>query len=358
MSESKFSTSDIKKDTILVVDDIEINRIILEEILCGDYIIEQAESGSEALSKLISGEISPSLVLLDIIMPEMSGFDVFDKMKEDDSLKNIPVIFLTAENTEEYEVRGLNQGASDYITKPVKNIQIVKARIANHVELYKYRSQLEVLVTQKANQLTRVKDRMLESLATFIEDRNLESGEHVKRTSMLTQIMLDFLIGDPKFYEQLKNIDYSIITKACALHDIGKIAIPDKILLKPGKLTPEEFKVIETHTTIGSAFIDNLLYEDNATYLRHCHDICRHHHERWDGKGYPDKLSGSDIPISARIVAIVDVYDALVSERVYKPAMPHEKAIAILKEGAGTQFDPDMIALLLKKPELFDEVYK
>lgn len=358
MSELKFSNQDGQKDLILVVDDIEINRIILEEILCGDYIIEQAESGEDALAKLQSGKIAPSLVLLDIVMPGMSGFEVFDRMKENESLKNIPVIFLTAEVTEEYEVRGLSQGACDYITKPVGNPQIIKARIANHVELYKYRSQLEVLVTRKAAELTRTKDRMLESLATFIEYRNLESGEHVKRTSMLTQIMLELLLEDPVFHEQLKDTDYNIITKSCALHDIGKIAVPDDILLKPGKLTPEEFKVIETHTTIGSAFIDNLLYEDDATYLRHCHDICRHHHERWDGKGYPDKLAGTKIPLSARIVSIVDVYDALVSERVYKPAMPHEKAIAILKEGAGTQFDPDMIRILLKNPELFNNVYK
>ena len=345
------------KDVILVVDDVEANRIILETMLCEDYKIEQASNGIEALTMLLGGRCAPCVVLLDIRMPEMNGFEVLETMKQNESLKRIPVIFITAEGTEEAEIKGLSEGACDYITKPFTP-QIVRLRVDNQVELYKYRSQLEVMVTKKANELTKVKDHMLETIANLIEHRNLESGEHVKRTSELTKIMLQLLIEDEVFYEELKNVDYNIITKAGTLHDVGKIMIPDDILTKPGKLTPEEFKIMETHTTIGSGIIDDaLLYEEDETYKRYCHDICRHHHERWDGKGYPDGLGGTDIPISARIVSIVDVYDALVSARVYKPAFSHEKAISILSEDAGTKFDPDMIRILMKSPQLFHYPY-
>ena len=193
-------------------------------------------------------------------------------------------------------------------------------------------------------QLVLNKENMLETLATVIEYRNLESGHHVKRTSILSRRLVDRLLDIPYYARQLNELHPESLLKAVPIHDIGKIGVPDNILLKPGRLTPQEFEIIKTHTTIGSDIIDTLMTHDEADeYLLHCRDICRHHHERFDGKGYPDGLAGEAIPLSARILSIVDVYDALVNSRIYKPALPHDETVKIILEGSGTQFDPGVI---------------
>lgn len=350
-----------QKVTILIVDDVEINRMILESILSDDYIIEQAENGIQALTKLLNGTCKPSLVLLDIMMPEMDGFEVLKKMRENELTKDIPVIFITGADTKENEAHGLKSGAIDYIVKPFDN-DIVKLRVNNQIELGLHRHHLEELVNKKVNALTAAKENILSTMAQVIEYRSLESGDHVKRTAILTGIITEILLRHPDFKTELIKNDYHIMIKAAPLHDVGKIAVPDSILLKQGKLTTEEFAIMETHTTKGAEIIAELLKDENDgsenLYLRHCYDICRYHHERWDGKGYPDKISGEAIPLSARIVSIVDVYDALVSKRVYKPAFTHEEAIKLIAEDAESgKFDIRIVEALFSSEEVFRKVY-
>lgn len=342
------------KATILVVDDLEVNRLILQEILADTYEIQQAANGLEAVTKLVTCVQKPQLVLLDIMMPEMDGFEVLKFMKTDPILQKIPVIFITAANEETNEIRGLNAGAVDYIAKPF-NPNVVRLRAATHIELMRYREKLEDLVEAKANELVTTKEIFLETMANLIEYRSLESGEHVKRTRELTQILITELLTRQNYRRQLIDNHYAIMIKAVPLHDIGKIGIPDNILLKPGRLSPEEFAVIKSHTVIGSEIIKSLLVSGEDVYLSHCYDICRSHHERWDGSGYPDGLAGTDIPLSARIVAVVDVYDALVSERCYKQAYTQEEALTIIREASGTQFDPDIVSTLLWIEQLFQK---
>jgi len=357
MSNFGFEYENENKATILIVDDVEINRLILEDMLCEDYNIEQAENGIEALTKLLNGSCKPALVLLDIMMPEMDGLEVLQTMRANEETKVIPVILITAADPDEYEAKGLSGGAVDYIIKPFAN-NIVKSRIDNQMELAMYRQKLEQMVNKKVNELIATKEKMMTVMADFIEVRNLESGEHVKRTSVLAGMIAEILVKNPLFKDELLAADYHIMTKAAPLHDVGKIAVPDDILLKAGKLTPEEFSIIETHTTIGSEMIKKMQTdEEEDLYLKHCYDICRHHHERWDGRGYPDKLAGNEIPLSARIVSIVDVYDALVSQRVYKPPFSHEEAMRIIVEDAGKKFDANIVADLIENDHIFRKVY-
>ena len=346
-----------KKGSLLVVDDVEINRIILQEILEDDYEIEHAADGIEAVSKLFNTQYKPLAVLLDIMMPEMDGFEVLKMIRSNPLTYPIPVIFITAADADTNESKGLAAGAVEYIEKPF-NAEVVKQRVNNQVELRLYRESLEEMVTTKVNELVLMREKMLETMATIIEYRNLESGQHVQRVTVLTKKLINHLLTKPKFFTELTENNYEIIIKAVPLHDVGKIGIPDNILLKPGALTDEEFAVIKTHTSIGSDIIDSMLLIEDEMYSRHSRDICRHHHERWDGKGYPDGLSGKAIPLSARIVAVVDVYDALVSPRVYKPPFTHEDAMKIIESGAGSQFDPEIIAAVIEIEDEFDEVYK
>lgn len=347
------------KIKILVVDDIDINRIILTEILSDTYEVKQAANGTEAISILQNPEDRPHLVLLDIVMPGMDGFEVLLFMKSEPNLCKIPVIFISATDEER---KGLSIGAVDYISKPFEP-DIVKLRVSNHIELSLYREKLESVVAQKVNELVSTKQLFLETMADLIEYRSLESGSHVKRTGELAEILVNQLIKTGRYKEDLVGENKDLLINAMTLHDIGKIGIPDSILLKPCKLTPEEFKVIETHTVIGGQVIESLMLGNKEEkylkqgeqdeYLKHCYDICRSHHEHWDGKGYPDGLSGKSIPLSARIAAVVDIYDALVSERCYKKAFTHEEALEILKESAGGHLDPEIVDALIEVNEQF-----
>ncbi len=343
-------------DKVLIVDDIDINRLILSEILGDRYEIVEAESGIEAVDYLFNEPKLPSAVLLDIIMPGLDGFEVLKIIKADPRTENIPILFITAADADVNETRVLQEGAVDFISKPF-NPDVVKARLHNHIQLQRYSMDLEKMVEQKTAELTRTHERILETLATIIEYRSLESGTHVRRSSELTGLLIESMMTVPKFKRELSMLNPTTIVKAVALHDIGKVGISDSILLKPGKLTTEEFEEIKKHSVIGSNIIDSINFESgNDMYLKHCRDICRYHHERWDGKGYPEGLSGESIPLSARILSVVDVYDALVNRRCYKPPLTHDAAIGILKEGAGTQFDPNIIACIDLVSEKFNNL--
>lgn len=335
------------KDRVLIVDDIQINRMILQEILAGEYIVLEAPDGPGALEILFGAEEKPQAVLLDIMMPGMDGFEVLKKIKENPVTGKIPVLFITAADADTNESRGLEEGAVDYISKPF-NPDVVRVRLGNQIQLSRYRTDLEEMVKHKAAQLAHTHETMLETLATIIEYRSLESGAHVRRTCELTRILIGALLRQPEYGDQLRSLNYSSLIKAVSLHDVGKVGIPDSVLLKNGPLTSEEFEIIKSHTVIGANIIESIARDltDEAQYLRHCRDICRHHHERWDGRGYPDGLKGEQIPLSARMVSVIDVYDALVNKRCYKPAFSHDQALSMLRQGAGTQFDPGIVAAI------------
>jgi len=343
-----------KTPAVLVVDDVESNVMILEEILKNDYNIITAFNGREALEKLRLAETIPKIILSDVNMPYMNGRELFEILKTDKVYRRIPVIFITVENDSESEL--LDAGAVDFINKPFSP-EIVKLRVRNQIELKNYSDNLETMVAEKTAEATKTLDNALQGLANVIEHRDLESGEHVKRTQLFVKELVDYLIETDSVYaEELKKLQPDIIMKSMALHDVGKIAIPDKILLKPGKLDPDEYEIMKTHTTRGKEIIDELGDINTSMYLKHCEDICYAHHERWDGKGYPRQLKGQEIPLSARLASLADVYDALVCARVYKAAMPYDEAVRIICEGRGTQFDPVVADAVVQIQDKFREI--
>jgi len=340
--------------SVLVVDDVDTNVMILEEILKDDYNVITAFNGREALEKLRTAGIYPKIILLDVVMPHMSGSELFDILRSDKALKRIPVIFITVENDLESEL--LEAGAVDFINKPFQP-EIVRHRVRNQIELKNYSDNLEGMVAVKTAEATKILDNVLQGLANIIEHRDLESGEHVKRTQMFVRALTDHLIDTGSIYaEELKRLQPDIIMKSMALHDVGKIAIPDKILLKPGKLDPEEYEIMKTHTTRGKEIIHELGDVNTSLYLKHSEDICYSHHERWDGRGYPRQLKDNDIPLTARLASLADVYDALVCARVYKTAMPYEEAIGIIIAGRGTQFDPIIADAVVQIKDKFKDI--
>jgi putative two-component system response regulator len=340
--------------TVLVVDDLEPNVMILEEILKDDYHILTANNGKQALEVLRGAQVLPKIILLDVVMPEMTGKEMFEILKSDENLKRIPVIFITAATDSESDL--LNAGAVDFINKPFQP-EIVKLRVRNQIELKNYSDRLEQMVAEKTAEATKTLDSALQGLANVIEHRDLESGEHVKRTQLYVGTLANYLISkDTGYAALLVDLQPDIIVKSMALHDVGKIAIPDRILLKPGRLDPEEYEIMKTHTTRGKEIIGELGDVNSSIYLKHCEDICYGHHERWDGKGYPQGLKEDDIPLPARLASLADVYDALVCARVYKSAMPYTQAVKIIVDGRGTQFDPIMTDALVEIQDEFKKV--
>jgi len=342
------------KPVVLVVDDIETNVMILEEILKDDYDVITAYNGMEALEKLKNAVTIPKIILLDVVMPHMDGRELFNQIKNDKAYERIPIIFITAENDSESEL--LAAGAVDFINKPFLP-EIVKLRVKNQISLKNYSDNLEQMVAEKTEEATRTLENALQGLANVIEHRDLESGEHVKRTQLFVKALMDYLMSSNSVYaEEIKKLQPDIIVKSMALHDVGKIAIPDRILLKPGKLDPEEYEIMKTHTTRGRDIVKELGDVNSSLYLKHCEDICYGHHERWDGKGYPRQLKGEEIPLSARLASLADVYDALVCARVYKVAMPYDEALEIIKQGKGTQFDPIIADAIEHIKDEFQEI--
>jgi putative two-component system response regulator len=344
------------RPTVLVVDDVDMNIMILEEILKDSYNTITAGNGVEALDVLHKAEVLPKIILLDVFMPEMNGYEMLEIMKADESLKRIPVIFIT---TSDSESEALSAGAVDFTNKPFLP-EIVKLRVKNQIELKNYSDSLEEMVAEKTAEATSTLDNTLQAIANIIEYRNLESGSHVKRTQFFCKALIDYLISSSSVYaDELRGMEPDIIVKSMALHDVGKIGIPDKILLKPGKLDPEEFEIMRTHTTVGKNIIEEMMRavkDKDSIYLKHCRDICYCHHERFDGKGYPRGLQGYDIPLAARIASLSDVYDALVCARVYKAAISYPDAINIIVEGRGTQFDSVITDAVVGIQDPFQEI--
>ncbi|MCL1988806.1 MAG: response regulator [Firmicutes bacterium] len=339
---------------IVIAEDMEENRLILEAILGDTYDLDIAENGKKAL-EILQTKPNPALVISDVMMPEMDGFELLTAIKSDSELHNIPVILITSVAEED---KGLAAGAIDFIAKPF-NSDIVRLRVSNQIELSSYRESLEIMADKRAQELIAAKETFLETMATMVEYRSIESGAHIRHIKELTAILVESLLSHPKYGAILRQGNPATIAQASPLHDVGKISIPDHILLKPGRLTPEEFNIMKTHAAIGSEMIATMMSDDNPDeYLRHCYDIARHHHERWDGKGYPDKLAGEKIPLSARIVAVVDVYDALVSKRCYKEEFSTEVAMDIIRKESGSHFDAEIVKIVEEIEYKFREVYK
>ena len=329
--------------TILIVDDSEMNRCILSEMLGADYDILEATNGEEAIKLLRQYETGISLVLLDLVMPVMDGFGVLSYMNERNWIEDIPVIMISGEDSV-YVRRAFDLGVADYIKKPF-DAQIVYKRVYNTITLYAKQRRLLVLVTDQIYEKEKNNRMMISILSQIVEFRNGESGAHVLHINIITELILERLIQKTDKYDLSSSVRRMIVT-ASALHDIGKIGIDDKILNKPGKLTKEEFEVIKTHSAIGASMLESLEYYKNEPLVRIAHDICRWHHERYDGKGYPDGLKGEEIPISAQVVALADVYDALISDRVYKKAYSHEKAVEMILNGECGTFNPLLLECL------------
>lgn len=336
-----------EKKTLLIVDDVDINRDILGDIFVEQYAIMEAENGEVAIQKLKEHGDEIVLVFLDLQMPKKNGLDVLDFMHESDLIHRIPVIMITGEATVDSDVKAYELGVADIIYKPFEPAVVIR-RTLNIIELYENRIHLEKKLEKRTAQLRESQKKLeknneflINALSSVVEFRSLESGEHIKRVETFTGILLYHLLKMYPEY-QLSEEQCKLIVKASALHDIGKIAIPDDILLKPGKLTKDEFDIMKTHTTKGCEILEKFKQEENDFY-QYCYDICRYHHERYDGKGYPDMLSGEDIPIWAQIVSIVDVYDALVSKRVYKIPYAVEEAERMILAGECGVFSPKII---------------
>lgn len=343
-----------KRATILTVDDTVTNIEVVKGVLSDEYLVQAALSGEVAL-KIISKR-KPDLILLDVMMPEMDGYEVCKRLKESEDTRDIPVIFLTAKSQEEDETKGLSLGAVDYITKPISP-PILKERVKNHLLLKASRDLLEkqneVLedkVVERTKQMGDLQDVAMVAMGALAESRDPETGNHIRRTQHYVKALAQELAKTEQHKEFLTPEVITALFKSAPLHDIGKVGVADNILLKPGKLTDEEFIEMKKHAEYGREAIEaaegSLGLADN--FLIFAKEIAYGHHEKWDGSGYPEGLSGEDIPVSARLMAVADVYDALISERVYKPAFSHEKAISIITEGRGTHFDPLMVDAFLR----------
>ena len=333
-----------RKPLILVVDDSEYNRELLQEILSDDFSIIQAENGIRALEIIEKQRKEISCVLLDISMEGMDGFEVLEKLNNRRWIKTLPVIIISAENSTEFLRKGYTLGASDYIFRPFDSL-VVKKRVQNTVKLYANQKKLAKMVIDKINENNRMSDMMISILGHTVEFRNKESNLHISNVSNLTKIFLEELnASDSEYY--FNKDEMMLITRAAALHDLGKVSIPDEVLNKPGKFTDEEFAMMKKHTIIGAQMLEAEPAYKNEPLVKKAYNICRWHHERFDGRGYPDKLSGNDIPIEAQIVSIADVYDALTSERCYKKAFSHEQAIEMINNNECGVFNPVLIECL------------
>ena len=333
------------KYRILVVDDSEMNREILSEILNEEYDIIEADSGDTCIDMLRKYETGISLVLLDIVMPGMDGFGVLNYMNHHHYLEDIPVIMISSEDSTETVRRAYEMGVSDYINRPF-DAGVVHRRVYNTIKLYAKQRRLIALITNQVYEKEKNNRMMVGILSQIVEFRNGESGSHVLNINIFTGMLLESLVQHTDKYD-LSWSERLLITTASALHDIGKIGIDDKILNKPGRLTDEEFKIIQNHTIIGASILENMGSYQDEELMKVAYQICRWHHERYDGKGYPDGLKGDEIPISAQVVSLADVYDALVSERVYKKAYSHEKAIEMITNGECGCFNPILLECLL-----------
>lgn len=333
------------KPLLLVVDDSEMNRVILSEMLKDQYEILEADCGEAGIARLEQHGSGISIVLLDIVMPGADGFDVLSCMSRNGWIDDIPVIIISSEDSDDSVLRAYELGASDYISRPFDK-RIVRQRVSNIMRLYTKQRRLSTMLAQQFYERERESRMLVDIMGGAMELRNGESGPHVQHVRKLTEMMLEHLMRKTDRYH-ITSSDRATIAAASTLHDLGKLSIPDDILNKPGRLTPEEFEIMKTHTTIGADMLEGMVQYRDSALVRAARDICRWHHERYDGGGYPDGLKGEEIPISAQVVALVDVYDALTSDRVYKKAFSHEKAMHMILNGECGAFNPLLIDCLI-----------
>lgn len=336
-----------EKPSILIVDDSEMNRIILNEMLKDEYRVLEADNGRTAVDMVDRYGDELSLVLLDIIMPGMNGFEVLGDLSRRSAADSLPVIMISSEDSDDVVLRAYELGASDYINRPF-DARVVRRRVSNTIRLYAKQRRLTSLLSQQYNERVKNSRMLIDIMAGVMELRNGESGLHVTHIEKLTELLLGCLVHRSDQFP-LDNEQRSTIAMASALHDIGKMSIDDAILNKPGRLTSEEFEIMKTHTTLGADMLLELGRQHAGNpLLEYAYQIARWHHERWDGKGYPDGLKGDDIPIAAQVVSVADVYDALTSVRVYKDAIPHQEAIQMILDGKCGEFNPLLLDCLLE----------
>lgn len=349
-----------EKQTILVVDDTPDNLSLMSGLLKDFYRVKVANSGDKAL-KIVRGESPPDLILLDIMMPGLSGYDVCQELKGSPATRDIPIIFLTAMTGVDDEKKGLEMGGADYITKPISP-PLVLARVKNQLQtkaaadfLKDQNIYLEQEVAKRTREVMAIQDVTILAMASLAETRDSDTGNHIRRTQHYVRALATKLQCHPRFSDFLTPYNIEMLYKSAPLHDIGKVGIPDRILLKPGRFEPHEFEIMKTHTTLGRDAIEHaeISLGTNVEFLSMAKEIALSHQEKWDGSGYPQGIGGDDIPIAARLMAVADVYDALISRRVYKDGMPHQKAVQIIAEGKGSHFDPDMVDAFLEIQEEF-----
>lgn len=345
------------KDKVLIVDDSELNREFLSDILEDDYELLLSENGFDALIQMKNNLNDIALVLLDLVMPEMDGFKVLSYMKKYNWIQDIPVVIISSDFSAENIEKAYELGAEDFINRPF-NVSIVKRRVSNLITLYAKQKKLKNIVTQQIYEKEKRSNLMISILSHIVEFRNGESGLHVLHINNITEKLLHSLVRNHEDI-RLSSSEIALIRTASSLHDIGKISIPTEILNKPGRLTQEEFEIMKTHSQIGSDMLSSLKLGKKDPLIQVSYEICRWHHERWDGRGYPDGLKGDEIPLSAQVVSLADVYDALTSERCYKKAIPHEEAMQMILDGKCGAFNPKLLAALIDiEDDLKEETYK
>jgi len=342
------------KNTILIVDDTEENIDILVDLLTYDYKLLVALDGNRAIELVEHNK--PDLILLDVMMPGLDGYEVCRRLKENSQSRRIPIVFLTALSDDHDEMHGIELGAVDYIRKPF-NPMIVKSRVQNIIQVKNYQDRLEELVVERTVKIEITKDVIIKAMGRLAEFRDPETGAHIQRTQHYVLILAEYLCEDPHYVNELSKPVIEALFKSAPLHDIGKIAIPDSILKKPSPLTIEEFDIMKKHAIHGKMAIATL-EEDlpKELFIKFASEIAYTHHEKWDGSGYPRGLKGINIPVSGRIMALADVYDALTTERVYKPAFTHERAKSIILKGRGLHFDPKIVDAFIDLEDKFIEI--
>ena len=359
---------DKKRKTIFLVDDDRTNLALGKKALAGNYNVFTLNSGQVMFEML--EDITPDLILLDVHMPEMDGYEVIQKLKDDEKTTHIPVIFLTAFSEEASELKGLTLGAIDYITKPFSTALLLK-RITVHLLVEEQRQELELqkhkllflnnnlerIVEEKTKAVVELQNAILSTVAELVEYRDELTGGHIVRTRQYIKVLLDAMRDEGVYADMVSTLDEDLVLQSCQLHDVGKIAVKDATLNKPGKLTQEEFKSIKTHASFGEQIILRLKEKaKDSDFLEYARIFAVSHHEKWDGSGYPNGLKGEDIPLLGRMMAIGDVYDALVEKRPYKDALPHEKAVEIILEGRDRHFDPLLTDVFEKIHHEFEQI--
>jgi len=355
--------TDDLRPILLAVDDTPENLTLIVELLRDDYRLRVATNGPDAL-RLAAGPQRPDLILLDVMMPGMDGFEVCERLQADPATAGIPVIFLTALASVEDEHHGLRVGAVDYVTKPISP-PILEARVKTHLRLKASAdflrdkaAYLENEVMRRTHEISTIQDVTIQAMAALAETRDSATGHHIRRTQHYVRVLAECLATHPRFSDVLTPANIDLLFRSAPLHDIGKVGIPDHILLKPGQLDASEWEIMKTHAAIGRDAIERAeqILGIRVDFLVYAKEIAYSHHERWDGSGYPQGLAGEAIPVSARLMALADVYDALISKRVYKAPMPHAVAAGLIVEGRGSHFDPDVVDAFLVRQVEFERI--